>query len=90
MDADVQNIRLILKGRLDTVAVMGVEVDDENPATAVRLLPVTGRYCHVVQKAEAQSHGPLGMVAWRTHRAEGCATQAGLDAIDGNGPGAGG
>ena len=89
MDTDIQRIRLVLKGRLNAVAMMGVKVKNHYPLAAITLLPVAGGNYAVIDKTEAKGPDPLGMMTGRPHQTKGLFRLAQLQQINGSQTGTG-
>lgn len=88
MDGAEEDVGLGFEGGLSAVAVVDVEIDDAD-APGPRGLGGANAYGHAGEEAEAHGLFGFGVVAGRTHCAEGAVGLAGEDGADGldGGPG---
>ena len=90
VQADEEDVGVVVEAGLCAVAVVDVEVDDRDPADAVGALQMPRGDRDIREQAEAHRAGRLGMVPRRPDRGEGPADGAGQHGVAARQHGAGG
>ena len=83
MGRGIEQVAVRLERGLGAVAVMDIEIHHGDAAEPVFLAGIKRTDGDVVEQAEAHGPARLGMMARRSHRAEGVVDLAGHDRIDG-------
>jgi hypothetical protein len=71
VDRVVEDFRVLLEYVLRSVAMVNVEIDDSYSPGVPPDLQIPGRDCDIIEIAKAERLIRFGVVAGRTHRAEG-------------------
>ena len=83
VDAREKDVRVAAEHLLGPVAVMNIEIHDEDLLDVVMVFQVAGRDGDVVEEAEAHGLRPAGVVTGGAHGAERPCVTALLDTVDG-------